>query len=123
MKMGQTNMHTYMKPLLERIEKDQIDPTYIISHRITREDAPRMYEVWRDKKENVTKIASVSANANEHTCQSHPQAAMPDARMCVVTGFARGRSSLSDNDLQSGDCKGYSQAHIHLSEVISLLQV
>jgi hypothetical protein len=33
MKMGQTNMHNYMKPLLERIEKDQIDSTYIISHR------------------------------------------------------------------------------------------
>ena len=34
MKMGQTNMHNYMKPLLERIEKGQIDPSYIISHRI-----------------------------------------------------------------------------------------
>ena len=56
MKMGQTNMHTYMKPLLQRIEKGEIDPSYIISHRITLEDAPRMYEVWRDKKEAVTKI-------------------------------------------------------------------
>jgi len=56
MKMGQTNIHTYMKPLLERIEKGQIDPTYIISHRITLEEAPSMYEVWRDKKEKVTKI-------------------------------------------------------------------
>jgi threonine dehydrogenase-like Zn-dependent dehydrogenase len=56
MKMGQTNMHTYMKPLLERIEKGQIDPSYIISHRITLEQAPEMYKVWRDKKENVTKI-------------------------------------------------------------------
>ena len=35
MKMGQTNMHNYMKPLLERIEKGQIDPSYIISHRIS----------------------------------------------------------------------------------------
>lgn len=56
MKMGQTNVHTYMKPLLERIEKGQIDPTYIISHRITLEEAPKMYEIWRDKKEKVTKI-------------------------------------------------------------------
>ena len=30
MKMGQTNMHNYMKPLLERIESGQIDPSYII---------------------------------------------------------------------------------------------
>ena len=56
MKMGQTNMHNYMKPLLERIEKGQIDPSYIISHRITLDEAPEMYKVWRDKKENVTKI-------------------------------------------------------------------
>jgi threonine dehydrogenase-like Zn-dependent dehydrogenase len=56
MKMGQTNMQTYMKPLLERIEEGQIDPSYIISHRISLEEAPEMYKVWRDKKENVTKI-------------------------------------------------------------------
>jgi threonine dehydrogenase-like Zn-dependent dehydrogenase len=56
MKMGQTNMHNYMKPLLERIEKGQIDPSRIISHRITLDEAPGMYEIWRDKKEKVTKI-------------------------------------------------------------------
>ncbi len=56
MKMGQTNMHNYMKPLLERIEKGQIDPSYIISHRISLDEAPEMYKVWRDKKQNVTKI-------------------------------------------------------------------
>jgi threonine dehydrogenase-like Zn-dependent dehydrogenase len=56
MKMGQTHMHKYMKPLLERIEKGQIDPSYIISHRITLDQAPEMYKVWRDKKDYVTKI-------------------------------------------------------------------
>jgi len=56
MKMGQTNMHTYLRPLLERIEKGQIDPSYIISHRITLDEAPEMYKVWRDKQDKVTKI-------------------------------------------------------------------
>ena len=56
MKMGQTNMHNYMQPLLERIEKGQIDPSTIISHRITLDQAPEMYKIWRDKKEDVTKI-------------------------------------------------------------------
>jgi threonine dehydrogenase-like Zn-dependent dehydrogenase len=56
MKMGQTNMHNYMKPLLDRIEQGQIDPSYIISHRITLDEAPAMYKVWRDKQESVTKI-------------------------------------------------------------------
>jgi len=56
MKMGQTNMHNYMKPLLGRIEKGEIDPSYIISHRISLDEVPNMYQIWRDKKENVTKI-------------------------------------------------------------------
>jgi len=54
MKMGQTNMHNYMHPLLERVEKGQIDPSSIISHRITLDQAPEMYKVWREKRENVT---------------------------------------------------------------------
>jgi len=56
MKMGQTNMHSYMKPLLDLIEKGAIDPSDIISHRITLNEAPEMYKVWRDKQESVTKI-------------------------------------------------------------------
>jgi threonine dehydrogenase-like Zn-dependent dehydrogenase len=56
MKMGQTNMHNYMKPLLQRVEEGQIDPSYIISHRITLDQAPEMYKVWRDKEQRVTKI-------------------------------------------------------------------
>jgi len=56
MKMGQTHMQKYMRPLLERVEKGQIDPSSIISHRITLDQAPEMYKVWRDKKDRVTKI-------------------------------------------------------------------
>src|SRR3954447_7853519 len=56
MKMGQTHMQKYMRPLLEKIEKGQIDPSRIISHRITLDQAPEMYKVWRDKKQHVTKI-------------------------------------------------------------------
>jgi len=56
MKMGQTNMHTYMKPLLKKIEQGKIDPSYIISHRINLDQAPELYTIWRDKKEQVTKI-------------------------------------------------------------------
>lgn len=56
MKMGQTNVHSYMKPLLHRIEKGEIDPSGVISHRITLDEVPEMYKVWRDKKDRVTKI-------------------------------------------------------------------
>lgn len=43
MKMGQTNMHNYMRPLLERVERGQIDPGSIISRRIKLDQAPEMY--------------------------------------------------------------------------------
>jgi threonine dehydrogenase-like Zn-dependent dehydrogenase len=56
MKTGQTHMMRYMKPLLERILSRQIDPSVIISHRISIDDAPRMYQVFRDKQENCTKV-------------------------------------------------------------------
>ena len=56
MGMGQTDMHKYMKPLLETIEKGLIDPSFMISHRIGIEQAPNMYKTWRDKQDEVTKI-------------------------------------------------------------------
>jgi threonine dehydrogenase-like Zn-dependent dehydrogenase len=46
----------FLPLLLERIEQGQIDPSFLISHRITLEEAPEMYKVWRDKKDDVTKI-------------------------------------------------------------------
>ena len=39
LKMGQTHMHKYMKPLLERIERGEIDPSFVVAHRIKLEEA------------------------------------------------------------------------------------
>jgi threonine dehydrogenase-like Zn-dependent dehydrogenase len=55
-KMGQTNTHKYLKPLLRRIERGEIDPSRIITHRIKIDDAPRMYDVFREKKDNCMKV-------------------------------------------------------------------
>ena len=56
MAMGQTHMHRYMKPLLKTVEEGKIDPTFLISHRVGIEEVPDMYKIWRDKKDQVTKI-------------------------------------------------------------------
>ncbi len=56
MAMGQTHMHKYLRPLLKRIENKEIDPSFLISHRIGIEEAGDMYKIWRDKKDKVTKI-------------------------------------------------------------------
>ena len=55
-KTGQTHVQHYMKPLLERIEKGEIDPSFIISHRIRLDEAPLGYEVFRDKADECIKI-------------------------------------------------------------------
>ena len=56
MKMGQTHMMRYMKPLLKRIESGEIDPSFIISHRLPLEEAPKAYKIFRDKKQSCTKV-------------------------------------------------------------------
>ena len=56
MKMGQTHMMRYMKPLLKRIESGEIDPSFIISHRLPLEEAPKAYQIFRDKKQSCTKV-------------------------------------------------------------------
>jgi threonine dehydrogenase-like Zn-dependent dehydrogenase len=53
---GQAPVHRYMQPLLERIRNGQIDPTYIISHRMSLEDAPKGYDLFKHKQDECTKV-------------------------------------------------------------------
>src|SRR6266508_520654 len=39
-KMGQTHVHKYLGPLLERIQRGEIDPSFVITHRLRLDDAP-----------------------------------------------------------------------------------
>ncbi len=55
-KTGQTHVQRYMRPLLELIEQGRIDPSFIISHHLPLEDAPRGFQIFRDKQEDCTKI-------------------------------------------------------------------
>jgi len=56
MKTGQTHMMRYMKPLLDRIERGDIDPSFVISHVLPIEKAPEAYRTFRDKREQCTKV-------------------------------------------------------------------
>lgn len=55
-KTGQTHMHRYMKPLLERIRKGEIDPSFVITHRRPLDEAPALYKTFRDKKDGCIKV-------------------------------------------------------------------
>ncbi|HVO62287.1 MAG TPA: zinc-dependent alcohol dehydrogenase [Terriglobales bacterium] len=56
MKTGQTHMMRYMKPLLSRIQNGDIDPSFVISHRVPITHAPEMYKIFRDKQDSCTKV-------------------------------------------------------------------
>jgi threonine dehydrogenase-like Zn-dependent dehydrogenase len=55
-KMGQTHVHKYLDRLLAHIENGDIDPTFVISHHLPLDDAPRAYEIFKHKRENCTKV-------------------------------------------------------------------
>ena len=56
MKTGQTHMMRFMKPLLEKVQNNEIDPSFVISHRVPIDRAPEMYKIFRDKQDNCTKV-------------------------------------------------------------------
>ena len=56
LKMGQTHTQRYMQPLLERIVKGEIDPSFVISDRIRIDDGPSAYKMFSAKKDECTKV-------------------------------------------------------------------
>lgn len=55
-KMGQVHVHKYLRPLLERIEQGSINPSFVITHRLSLEDAPHGYEIFRKKQDQCIKV-------------------------------------------------------------------
>lgn len=53
---GQTHMQRYTKPLLKKVESGELDPSFVITHRVALEDAPTMYKTFRDKKDGCIKV-------------------------------------------------------------------
>jgi threonine dehydrogenase-like Zn-dependent dehydrogenase len=56
MKTGQTHVHRYLRPLLERVQKGEIDPSFVITHSLPLEEAPHGYEIFKHKKDSCIKI-------------------------------------------------------------------
>jgi threonine dehydrogenase-like Zn-dependent dehydrogenase len=55
-KMGQTNVQKYLRPLLKLIQDGQIDPSFVISHRLSLGDAPNGSETFRNNQNECTKV-------------------------------------------------------------------
>jgi threonine dehydrogenase-like Zn-dependent dehydrogenase len=56
LKTGQTHVQRYMQPLLERVQKGEIDPGFVVTHRLPLEQGPSAYEIFRDKEDECIKV-------------------------------------------------------------------
>jgi threonine dehydrogenase-like Zn-dependent dehydrogenase len=55
-KMGQTHVHKYLGPLMERIQNGEIDPSFVITHRLDLEDAAKGYSTFKHKDDGCIKV-------------------------------------------------------------------
>lgn len=56
LKTGQTHVQRYLEPLMNIIADGQIDPSFIITHRVGLEDGPKAYKTFRDKTDGCVKV-------------------------------------------------------------------
>jgi threonine dehydrogenase-like Zn-dependent dehydrogenase len=56
LKTGQCHVQRYTRPLLELIERGEIDPSFVITHRLPLEQAPDGYETFKNKEDECVKV-------------------------------------------------------------------
>jgi len=56
MRTGQCHVQRYTRPLLDRIERGEIDPSFVVTHRLPLDQAPRGYETFKNKEDNCVKV-------------------------------------------------------------------
>ncbi|MFN7141554.1 MAG: glutathione-dependent formaldehyde dehydrogenase, partial [Limisphaerales bacterium] len=48
--------HRYMRPLLDKIEKGELDPTFVITHELSLEEAAKGYDLFEHKQDDCIKV-------------------------------------------------------------------
>ncbi|MGO4573792.1 zinc-dependent alcohol dehydrogenase [Microvirga sp. 2TAF3] len=56
LRTGQTHVRRWTDDLLRRIQEGQIDPSFVITHTVSLDQGPEMYETFRDKKDGCIKV-------------------------------------------------------------------
>ena len=56
LRTGQTHVNRWAEDLLRRIQEDEIDPSFVVTHTSTLEDGPEMYKTVRDKEDGCIKV-------------------------------------------------------------------
>ena len=55
-KSGQCHVQRYMKPLLQRIQNGEIDPSFVITHRMPLDEAALGFQIFAGKADNCEKV-------------------------------------------------------------------
>jgi threonine dehydrogenase-like Zn-dependent dehydrogenase len=55
-KTGQCHVHRYLQPLYERIRKGEIDPSFVVTHRLSLDLAPDGFETFKHKQDECVKV-------------------------------------------------------------------
>jgi threonine dehydrogenase-like Zn-dependent dehydrogenase len=56
MRTGQCHVQRYWGKLLDRIENDEIDPSFVITHRMRLDDAPEGFDIFCNKEDECIKV-------------------------------------------------------------------
>ena len=70
---GQTHVNRWAEDLLRRIEEDQIDPSFVVTHTVGLEDGPQMYETFRDKHDGCIKVVMKPGVSSRATFDERPR--------------------------------------------------
>jgi threonine dehydrogenase-like Zn-dependent dehydrogenase len=55
-RMGQSHVNRWTDGLLKRIQEGQIDPSFVVTHRMPLADGPSMCKTFRDKENGCIKV-------------------------------------------------------------------
>ena len=56
LRAGQCHVQRYLEPLLQRIQNGEIDPSFVITHRLPLDQAARGYDIFLNKLDNCEKV-------------------------------------------------------------------
>jgi threonine dehydrogenase-like Zn-dependent dehydrogenase len=55
-RMGQTHVPKYLPSLLDRVRDGEIDPSFVITHRLPLDEGPAAYEMFKNKQDECIKV-------------------------------------------------------------------
>jgi threonine dehydrogenase-like Zn-dependent dehydrogenase len=98
LKTGQTHVQHYMQPLLERIQNKEIDPSFVITHRMRLEDAAEGYEIFLNKSDDCVKVVLKPNGTQPTTAKTDrlPEREVISDIQGQPSGFAKGGEAMGE---------------------------